>query len=56
MVDGKIVSGNSGGTVLNNSMKVVGIAVTGTDRMENADETHHHGVIPITALKYLDVR
>lgn len=51
-IDTPIIAGLSGGPVLR-SGKVIGVAVTGADRMENADDTENHGVIPIDALKHL---
>ena len=51
-----IVRGNSGGPVVNENGSVVGIAVTGADDMEKAQETEKHGTIPITALKQLLTR
>ncbi len=48
-----IVSGTSGGPVMGTGNLVVGIAVTGADRMENVLATENHGIIPIDALKFL---
>lgn len=45
-----IISGNSGGPVLDLQGRVVGVAATGAEKMERARDTEHHGVIPITAL------
>jgi S1-C subfamily serine protease len=50
LVDTPIVAGCSGGPVLDSRNRVIGIAVTGADRIENADNTENHGVIPIEAL------
>jgi len=55
LINSPIVQGNSGGPVLNSENKVIGIAATGTDRIENASKTEHHGVIPISALKNLTI-
>jgi len=52
LIDASIVAGNSGGPVFNDKMKVIGIAVTGADRMEEADNTEDHGVIPISSLDF----
>ncbi len=53
LINAPIVAGTSGGPVLNKDGHVVGIAATGADSMENAYNTEHHGVIPITALSHL---
>lgn len=48
-----IVAGMSGGPVLSNNHTVIGIAVTGANRMETVTGTEDHGVIPIEALSLL---
>ncbi len=53
LTNAPIIAGNSGGPVLANGNIVVGVAVTGADRMEEAQETEEHGIIPIDALQYL---
>jgi len=53
LVNTPIIAGNSGGPVLNQEGRVIGIAATGADRMEEASRTEHHGVIPISVLTYL---
>ena len=53
LVNTSIVAGNSGGPVLNSNGAVIGVAVTGADRMENVPNTENHGVVPIDALVYL---
>ncbi len=50
MVDARIVAGSSGGPVLNHRNEVIGVAVTGADRLEDAETTENHGVIPIETL------
>jgi len=53
LVNTPLISGNSGGPVVDRSGKVIGVVATGADRMEEAPGTENHGVIPIEALKYL---
>lgn len=53
LVDTPIIAGCSGGPVLDAQNRVVGVAVTGADRMEHADGTEHHGVIPIETIDTL---
>ena len=53
LVNAPIVAGNSGGPVVNRNNQVIGVAVTGSDRMESAHDTENHGVIPIDALQFL---
>lgn len=53
LTNAPIIAGNSGGPVLASGNIVVGVAVTGADRMEKAQETEDHGIIPIDALQYL---
>lgn len=53
LVDTSIIAGNSGGPVLNSTGQVIGVAVTGADRMEDAEKTENHGVVPIDVLVYL---
>lgn len=53
LTNAPIVAGNSGGPVLDTQSRVIGIAVTGSDRMEDAQETENHGIIPIDALTFL---
>ncbi len=48
-----IISGTSGGPVLNSDGAVIGVAVTGTDRPDLPAQTIDFGVIPIEALKHL---
>ncbi len=53
LVSNPIISGNSGGPGINMKGEVVGIAVTGADKMSNANETEKHGLIPIDAINNL---
>jgi S1-C subfamily serine protease len=53
LTNASIVAGTSGGPVLGREDSVIGVAVTGADRMEEAQETENHGVIPIEALRYI---
>lgn len=48
-----IISGMSGGAVLNMKGQVIGIAVRGAPGHDEAQETEKHEIIPISALKYL---
>lgn len=56
LVNAPIIRGMSGGPAVNRSGEVIGIAVTGADRMEDADATEKHGLIPIEALDQLPLR
>jgi hypothetical protein len=53
MINAPIIFGMSGGSVLDSHSLVVGVAVTGSMRMEDSDQTENHGVIPIGALRHL---
>lgn len=48
-----LIGGNSGGPVVTKDDEVIGVAVTGAENMESANETENHGVIPIQALYLL---
>ena len=50
LVSTPLIAGNSGSPILNSKSEVVGIAVTGADKMENSNKTENHGVIPIEIL------
>jgi trypsin-like peptidase len=50
LTNAPIVAGASGAPVLDASGRVIGVAVTGSDRMENAQDTEDHSIIPIDAL------
>lgn len=54
LINTPIIAGASGSPVLNSRNEVIGVAVTGADRMENADRTVDHGVIPIETLDRID--
>lgn len=54
LVNIPLIAGNSGGPVIDKHGKVIGVAVTGADRMENSHRTENHGVIPVDALKFLN--
>jgi S1-C subfamily serine protease len=53
LTNAPIVAGTSGGPVLGADNRVLGLAVTGADQMENASTTENHGIIPIDALRFL---
>lgn len=53
MTNATIVSGMSGGPVVIDSNTVVGIAVTGADKLDMIEDTEDRGVIPIDALELL---
>lgn len=53
LTNAAIVRGMSGGAVVSRENLVVGVAVTGADRMEEVQRTEDHGVIPIEALRFL---
>jgi hypothetical protein len=53
MTNAPIVTGTSGGPVLDREGLVVGIAVTGAERFSQAGQTEDHGIIPIDALDLL---
>lgn len=55
LLNAPIISGNSGGPVLNSDNHVMGIAATGGDSIETAHLTEHNGVIPISALDHLEI-
>lgn len=53
LTNGRIVGGMSGGPVVDGAGTVIGVCVTGADRLEVAEETEDHGIIPIDALDLL---
>jgi len=53
LTDAPIIAGMSGGPVIGQDNQVLGVCVTGADRMESAQSTEHHSIVPIDALKFL---
>ncbi|WP_419866558.1 hypothetical protein [Methylomonas koyamae] len=53
LTNAPIVAGASGAPVLDATGCVIGVAATGKDRMEDVQDTEHHSIIPIDALKFL---
>lgn len=53
LTNAPIIAGMSGGPVINSNNKLIGVAVTGAECMEDAQETEKHGIIPIESLKFL---
>ena len=53
LTNAPIVAGNSGGPVVDGNNRVIGIAVTGAEMMDKAQETENHGIVPIDALNYI---
>lgn len=53
LVNSPLISGNSGGPAFDKDSKVIGVAVTGADKMSKAHETEKHGLIPIEAINFL---
>lgn len=50
LVNCPLISGNSGGPAFDENSKVIGIAVTGADKMSKSHETEKHGIIPIEVI------
>jgi S1-C subfamily serine protease len=53
LIDANIITGNSGGPVLDKDNRVIGVAAKGSSTETEAGVTDKHEVIPIDALKYL---
>jgi hypothetical protein len=53
MVNSPIIAGGSGGPAIDDNNLVVGVAVTGADRMEESNDTENHGIIPIGTLSQI---
>lgn len=53
LVNIPIIAGNSGGPAIDADGQVIGVAVTGADRLENATSTENHGIVPLDALSFL---
>lgn len=50
LINAPLISGNSGGPAISKDNKVVGIAVTGAEKMSEAHQTEKHGIIPIDVI------
>jgi hypothetical protein len=50
LVNTPLISGNSGGPAIDKDNLVIGIAVTGAEKMSIAHETEKHGLIPIDVI------
>jgi RNA-directed DNA polymerase len=55
LVDANIIAGNSGGPVVDEKNRVIGVAVRGAATEADATQTDKHEVIPIDALKHLKI-
>lgn len=53
LTNAPIIAGMSGGPAVDGNNHVIGIAVTGAEIMDQAQETEKHGIIPIDALQHL---
>jgi len=53
LIDASIIEGNSGGPVLDENNRVIGVAAKGASSVSSAPLTDKHEVIPIGALKLL---
>jgi S1-C subfamily serine protease len=52
-VDARIVGGMSGGPVVDRDGVVIGVCVTGADRLDDSEVIDPYGVVPIDALRFL---
>lgn len=53
LINSMIITGNSGGPVLDSTGKVIGLAVRGAKNQKQAQETEFHAVMPVSVVQHL---